>query len=203
MASPPSQRQQHNITLRKAQPSEAAQIAALGRDVFSITFGHSITPKQLQAYLDESYSLEAVASDVRDPIKDMIVATTVAAMDAEEELGGREADGAEGVTEVIVGFALLTRNTTEPCLSNLSDLIELQRLYVHPAYHGKGVGKMLIQHLEKMASEHGYKNIWLGVWEENQKAQKVYERMGYQRAGEHDFTMGDVVQTDLVLVKGL
>ena len=40
-------------------------------------------------------------------------------------------------------------------------------------------------------------------WEENFKAQKVYERMGFRKVGQHDFKMGNCVQTDWILTKRL
>ncbi|KAK9386682.1 acyl-CoA N-acyltransferase [Lipomyces mesembrius] len=175
--SPPS------ITIRRARSQDVASVAELGTHVFSITFGHSVSSQQLQAYLSESYSIPATAKDVTDPMKDMIVATSQ--------------DGA------IVGFALLTRGTSEPCITHLESTIELQRIYVHPTYHGNGVGKILIKKLEDIANQQGFKYIWLGVWEENYKAQKVYEKLGYRVVGDHDFTIGEVVQRDHIMVKEL
>ncbi|ODQ69389.1 hypothetical protein LIPSTDRAFT_7040 [Lipomyces starkeyi NRRL Y-11557] len=172
-----------SISIRRARPQDVASVAELGAHVFSITFGHSVSPQQLQAYLSESYSIPATAKDVADPMKDMIVVTSQ--------------DGA------IVGFALLTRGTSEPCIAHLESTIELQRIYVHPTYHGNGVGKILAKKLEDIAKEQGFKYIWLGVWEENYKAQKVYERLGYRVVGDHGFTIGEVVQTDHIMVKEL
>lgn len=173
---------QQAIAIRQAQPQDAAKVAELGAHVFTITFGHSVPLPELQAYLAESYSIEATAKDIADPMKDMIVASNE-----------------EGH---IVGFALLTRGTTEPCVAHLSSSIELQRVYVDPDYHGNGIGKSLVNKLEGMAIHQGFRNIWLGVWEENHKARKMYEKVGYTVVGDHDFTIGEVVQTDQILVKG-
>ena len=46
--------------------------------------------------------------------------------------------------------------------------------------------------------------VWLGVWEENVKAQRFYGRWGFEeQLGTHDFVMGDTKQTDLLIVKWL
>jgi len=174
-------RSQQKIDIRPAQNNDVAKVAELGAHVFSITFGHSIPLPELQAYLDKSYSIDATTKDLEDPMKNMIV--------ARNQKGN------------IVGFALLTRGTTEPCITNLEGTIELQKLYVDPAYHGYGIGKLLANKLEEMAKDQGFRNIWLGVWEENYKAQKVYEKLGYSVIGDHDFTIGEVVQTDLIMYK--
>ncbi|KAF3353074.1 Myosin regulatory light chain cdc4 [Verticillium dahliae VDG1] len=57
--------------LRRATLQDAEAVSALGSSVFSATFGHSVTPQQLQAYLDESYSVAATARDIEDTQKDM------------------------------------------------------------------------------------------------------------------------------------
>ena len=41
--------------------------------------------------------------------------------------------------------------------------------------------------------------IWLGVWERNFKAIKFYERFGFKKFGEHEFVLGDDVQTDWLM----
>lgn len=135
------------------------------------------------AYLDEAYSLSATAKEITNPKKDLIVAT-----DSKNQ---------------IIGFVLLTRGTTDPCLEGLNKTIELQRLYVHPQAHGGGVGKLLAKHVEEMARKQGFENLWLGVWEENVKARKIYEKLGFTKVGSHNFKTGQVVQTDFIMAKRL
>ncbi|KAF9880063.1 major facilitator superfamily transporter [Colletotrichum karsti] len=172
-----------SINIRPATLDDTQAIAELGCHVFSVTFGHSVEPHELKAFLDESYSLEAVAKDLSDPNKDTILATDL------------EGD--------ILGFAMLTRGSTEPCVADLEATVELQRIYLYPKAHGTGTAKALADRLEDMAREQGFKNIWLGVWEENFRARKAYEKWGYKRVGTHDFVVGSVVQTDDILTKQL
>ncbi|KEF57961.1 uncharacterized protein A1O9_05883 [Exophiala aquamarina CBS 119918] len=172
-----------HIGIRDAVGEDVDCIANLGAHVFSTTFGHSVPAHELQAYLDESYSATAIRQDVGHPNKNMIVATTP--------------------DNAIVGFALLTRGTSEPCIDYIDNKVELQRIYVHLDHHGLGIGKALVGRIEDMAREQGFKHIWLGVWEENLKARRVYEKLGYTFAGDHDFTIGEVVQTDHIMIKPL
>ena len=106
-------------------------------------------------------------------------------------------------TGAIVGFALLTRGSTEPCIGHLKDTVELQRIYIDTRVQGKGIGKLLAMSMEEKAKEQKFKYIWLGVWEENHRARIVYEKLGYKRVGDHDFTIGGVVQKDFIMVKRL
>ena len=180
-----------DVRLRKASLADAQSIAQLGAHTFSASYGHSLPREELQTYLDESYSLDAISQQISDPSKDMIVATT------------RSPD--PNSEDVITGFALLTRGTTELCLSHLPapTTIQLHRMYIQPDYQGHGIAKLLASQLEDIARIQGYTYMWLGVWVENTKAQRIYERMGYEKVGARDFVLGKVVQTGWVLVKKL
>lgn len=181
------------ITIRNARSGDVDQVIQLGSHVFNLSFGHSLEPQDLQAYLDEAYTQDAIADEIADPKKDLLVATIPAT--PREDL--------DASREKVVGFVLLTRGSSDPCIDNLESKIELQRLYVHADHQGSGIGKLLTKRVEEMAREERYEHMWLGVWEENFKAQKVYEKLGYKRVGEHGFKMGECVQTDLILVKDL
>ncbi|KAH6981537.1 acetyltransferase [Ilyonectria sp. MPI-CAGE-AT-0026] len=169
--------------IRHARASDATAIAELGAYVFSATFAHSVQPNELQQFLDESYTTAAVTKDINDPKKNIIVITN-----SDDE---------------IIGFAYLTRGSSEPCIVDLTDTVELQRIYVHPSTHGRGIGSLLVSEIEKMAREQGFKHIWLGVWEENNNAIRAYQKWGYKQVGDHDFVIGSIVQTDHIMLKEL
>lgn len=173
----------NTILIREARVQDLEQVQRLGSHVYSTTFGHSLPSSDLQLYLDEFRSLDAIKQDFADPHKDFIVATDL-----------------EGI---IVGFALLTQATSEPCIDHVDSKVELQRLYVAIEHHGRGIGKLLARRLDEVARTKGFRYVWLGVWEENYKAQKVYRSLGYEKVGDHDFTMGNVVQNDWIMMKEL
>jgi len=171
------------VTIRAAGSKDVEAIAALGTQVFASAFGYSMPASDLQDYLIAAYSASSVALDLSNPNIDTIVACDHA--------------------DRVVGFSQMTRGTTEDCLEGSEKPVELKRLYVSQDYQGSGVGKKLIQRIEEMAWDGGFATLWLGVWEENFKAHKVYERMGFKRVGYHDFKMGTCIQTDFVMSKKL
>ncbi|KAH7361883.1 acyl-CoA N-acyltransferase [Plectosphaerella cucumerina] len=171
------------IQIRNATDADIPAIIKLGRRVFTKSFGHSVEPHELQAYLDSAYTVAAITKDFEDPDRDTIVATTD--------------DGR------LAGFAMLTRNSVEPCVKDVEKTVELQRIYVDDTLQGCGVGGKLSRAIDDMAREQGFANIWLGVWEENLIAQRAYERWGYAKVGKHDFAVGPVVQTDDIMLKKL
>jgi ribosomal protein S18 acetylase RimI-like enzyme len=172
------------FTIRQAATTDAAAISELGTQVFAATFAHAVEPHDLRAFLEQSYSTTASAADLGDAMKDVIVATDV--------------DGQ------IAGFAYLTRGSGEPpCVGHVPDRAKLQRVYVRTSAHGKGVGRLLATTVEAMARDQGFKNIWLGVWEENKNAIAAYTKWGYQRVGDQDFVIGSVVRMDHIMLKGV
>ena len=73
---------------------------------------------------------------------------------------------------VIKGFATLRRNSSEPCIDELESKIELQRLYIDVSSHRQGVGTLLMKYLVDIAKGEGFRNPWLGTWDENDKGEQ-------------------------------
>ncbi|KAL1614673.1 hypothetical protein SLS54_009546 [Diplodia seriata] len=182
---------QHPILIRPALPTDAPAIAALGAHVFSATFGHSVSPDELSAYLSKEYTPASITCDLQNASKDTFVAV-------DSNASNNASNNAK-----ILGFAVLTQGTSEPCVDALESKVELQRIYVDTIAQGRGVGGMLAREVEGVAREKGFEHVWLGVWEENAGAQRAYERWGYGKVGQHDFVIGTVVQTDWIMVKKL
>jgi ribosomal protein S18 acetylase RimI-like enzyme len=61
---------------------------------------------------------------------------------------------------------------------------DLERIYVHPASWGEGVGRRLLDHVERTVRDRGGERIELGVMAENDRAVGFYEAAGYTRADE-------------------
>ena len=68
---------------------------------------------------------------------------------------------------------------THPLMKPESYLL-LDMLVVDPAYHRKGVGKMLVEHAQQRAKEEGYPRVEIKVYDNNQSALDFYGSMGYQ-----------------------
>ncbi len=64
------------------------------------------------------------------------------------------------------------------------EICEMKRLYVRPAYRGKGVGRILAEAICREAKEAGYKCIRLDTVEPMMKdAVGLYRRLGFQEIG--------------------
>jgi diamine N-acetyltransferase len=104
--------------------------------------------------------------------------------------------------EGIVGFLRL-RKSDEVADKLGNNSIELHRLYIHPDYKGMGIGNKLMETALTYSRQSKFDWIWLGVWEKNLNAQKVYAKWGFEKFSEHTFHMGNDAQTDWLMKKAL
>ncbi|KAH8679932.1 acyl-CoA N-acyltransferase [Tricladium varicosporioides] len=179
---PPSPSSTTKIGIRRSTSQDAQSIADLGREVFTTTFGYGLSPTDLATYLSTAYSLSTIVSELKNPELTTLVATN---------------------GEEIVGYIQLIEGEEDECVKGLEDPILLQRFYVHTAWHGQGVGRKLMDEIERVARGMGKMTIWLSVWEENHKSMAVYAKLGFEKIGMRDFVAGECVQRDWILWKKL
>jgi diamine N-acetyltransferase len=174
-----------DIIIGHATPSDAAAIAKIGAETFATTFGFSVSAEDLADFLTTTYTAESTLADMRD--------SAIATFTARDSAGK------------ILGFVQLVRGLTEPCVpgDDATKHAELRRLYVDGSAHGRGIGSKLVAAVEAQAREEGFEQLWLTVWEKHPGAQKLYQRLGYEKVGSTDFLTGACVQTDWVLSKAL
>jgi ribosomal protein S18 acetylase RimI-like enzyme len=77
-------------------------------------------------------------------------------------------------------------------------MTKIHKIYVLPATQGKGVGKKLIDRIEKIAAQNKNQTLSLNVYRKN-PAIEFYEKLGFKSVKEvdidvgHGFTMNDFV----------
>ncbi|KAI1437646.1 acyl-CoA N-acyltransferase [Xylaria sp. CBS 124048] len=173
-----------NIGIGSPYPSEAAAIAQVAAASFTGAFGHVVPPQDLATFLAATYSEAAILARMEDPSQRLLVA--------------RNGRGD------VLGLVSLGLGRSDPCLAgDAATHVELGSLYVDTSTHGRGVGSALISAVEAEARAKGFKLVWLSVWEHNDRAQKLYKRLGYEYAGILQFLTGESSYTDWVLCKKL
>jgi ribosomal protein S18 acetylase RimI-like enzyme len=79
------------------------------------------------------------------------------------------------------------------------EALEIQRIYVLQEFQGQQIGQQLLLQAIAIAKNKKVDSIWLGVWENNKKALQFYKKNGFEAFDKHVFTLGNEVQTDLLL----
>ena len=77
--------------------------------------------------------------------------------------------------------------------------MELERIYVLPAYQGKGHGQFMLEWVKSRARSLGKQYLWLGVWKKNTDAVRFYESTGFSIFGEHPYYIGKDRQMDWLM----
>ncbi len=80
---------------------------------------------------------------------------------------------------------------------------ELSKIYVLPDHHGAGTSRLLMAAAIDSAQERGAAAVWLGVNQENERAQKFYAKSGFTRVGTKRFLVGDRYEHDFVFERVL
>ena len=102
-------------------------------------------------------------------------------------------------------FAGYLKLNEAPAQTELHDraALEIERIYVAREFQGLGFGKRLMDRALAEARSRKKAYVWLGVWENNEKALRFYRSYGFYPAGTHVFVMGDDAQTDYLMRKDL
>lgn len=169
------------ITLKKCGSEDLADLQTIGIETFTDTFAAHNTPEDLQAYLDKAYDPEKLKAEL------LTEGSTFWFLYDGEEL--------TGYMKINVGAALTEKMD--------ADALEVERIYIRPAFKRRGLGKYLIDKAIESARTQAKELIWLGVWEHNVNAIAFYEKMGFVHTGAHSFFMGDDEQTDFIMTKKL
>jgi len=152
-----------------ATADHAQTIAYIGRTAFRTAFSHLFNNKcELEDYLDYTYHVDKIAGSLRKQNNQYFLAMA----------GG-----------VPVGFAKLKKHSLNDELDFLFQA-ELQKLYVLPAYHGKGIGDALMNMVIAAAETMEPDCLWLDTHVSNSRAIRFYENHGFTKSGTRQFTIG-------------
>lgn len=168
----------------RIEPLKSVNLEALrqiGRDTFLETFGARNTAENMAQYLEDGFAPEKVKLELENEYSLFY--------------------GAFNEGQLIAYLKL----NLGPAQTELKDPagLEIERIYVLQAFHGTGVGQLLYDKAIEVARQHQLDYVWLGVWEENKRAIRFYEKNGFVPFSQHVFWVGAEAQTDLMMKKVL
>lgn len=157
---------------------ELAEVAAL---TFPLACPPHTTDEAKAAFIAGHLTEAHFAGYLADPARDVLVAV---------------------VDDAIAGYVMLIEG--EPTDADVAAAIsirptvELSKCYVHPGHHGAGVAGALMDAAVDSGRIRGAAGLWLGVNQENGRAQAFYMKHGFERVGVKRFLVGDRYEDDYV-----
>ncbi len=172
---------QNSLKITVAGKPDAQLLVDISRRTFYDSFARFNTKENMDKFMNEQLTKERIIAEVNDPSYIFLIAW-----------GGDEP----------LGYVCMRKSHMPPGLY-YREAMEISRIYVEQKAIGMGVGHALMQKSIDIAKEKNIQVIWLGVWEENQRAIDFYHKWGFKRFSQHIFMLGDDVQTDWLMSKEL
>jgi ribosomal protein S18 acetylase RimI-like enzyme len=162
------------------------ELAAVAARTFPLACPPSTPLENIASFIGTNLSATRFADYLADPQRAILI--------AQQE--GR-----------IVGYAMLIRGVDEDTdvqrAVEIRPAAELSKLYLLPDYHGAGTATTLMETTLATAAEWGARCLWLGVNQENQRAQRFYVKSGFKVNGTRTFQVGARRENDYVMVREL
>ena len=168
------------MKVRAALATEAPAYTEFARATFIATYAADNSPAVLAQHLERAFTVAQQQADLLDPARTTLV------------LEAPDASWA--------GFAVL-RTHQAPADVRGGNPVELERIYVGAAWQGCGAGHQLMDACVERAAANGHDALWLGVWTENHRARRFYQKEGFVEVGLHQFDFGGELQDDVLMAR--
>ena len=172
----------NEIKIRVAGETDAETIVIISRETFYSTYSAFNTEANMYNFMQEFFSPEKIRQELQEKHTKYLIAYNDSG---------------------IAGYVKLKDKSLPEINLNNDNVIEIARIYTSTNNINKGIGSMMMNECIKIAKELKRDYIWLGVWENNLRAFKFYERFGFKKTGEHLFALGDDIQTDWLMIKDM
>ncbi len=158
-----------SLSFRDAVPDDAGALTSLARKTFTDKFGHLYNPDDLAAFLEESHSPELYRDWLAD--SDVLV---------------RVCEAGDGDLKAYLLCSPLSLPAPDP----ESGALELKRVYVDASAQGRGIGSRFIDEALVWARGQNAPEMYLSVYSGNLDAQRLYDRLGWEKVAEFLFPVG-------------
>jgi len=126
----------------KATLNDLEKLQKIGKQTFVETFSAVNNAENMVKYLEENLSLEQLLSELNDSNAAFYLALN---------------------NNDVVGYLKLNTGVAQTELKDNQSL-EIERIYVLKAFHGKNIGQLLFEKAIQEAKKIHVTYVWLGVW---------------------------------------
>jgi len=165
------------MKIRKANIQDIEKLKEIGKRTFYETFSSENSEENMTEYLENGFSTEKLKSELTDPNAEFYFA----------ELDGKT-----------IGYLKVNYGQSQTEIKD-KNALEIERIYILKEFHGKKAGQLLYGKAIELAKKNGVDYVWLGVWEQNPRAIRFYEKNGFVPFDKHIFKLGDDEQTDIMM----
>jgi ribosomal protein S18 acetylase RimI-like enzyme len=170
-----------SLTIFRAEPDDAVPLHELAAATFALACPPDTTQASIDAFIALTLSTERFAEHLDDDARDIFLAV---------------ADGEP------VGYTMIVNQspTDADVVAAVTVLptIELSKFYVLKGHHGDGVAAELMAATLEAARTRAAASVWLGVNQQNERANRFYEKHGFVTVGTKKFLVGDRWENDFV-----
>lgn len=157
--------------------TEIDGLQKIGRQTFHETFASANTEENMSKYLDEGFSIGKLTAELNDKNAEFYFAY---------------------LNNTVAGYLKINTGQSQTELKGEKS-VEIERIYVLKEFQGRNVGQSLYHKALSIARREKAQYVWLGVWEQNQKAINFYRKNGFVEFDKHIFRLGDDNQTDIMM----
>jgi ribosomal protein S18 acetylase RimI-like enzyme len=154
-------------------------VRAIGAATFLESYGRLNTKKNMKGYLASAFSRERIKTELKNKKSSFYLLKQ-----GEDILGYIKIN--------FPGAGAVCRD---------KNYLELERMYLLKKYQRKGLGKLLLKKVNKIAATNKMDGVWLGVWSKNPLAINFYKKNGFAKCGKQIFILGKDRQVDYVMKK--
>ena len=167
-------------------PADAHRVSALAIETFPLACPPGTTRENIDRFCSTKLSPEAFEAYLADP-----QVSIWCAFEADE----------------LVGYVMtVSGEPDDPDIASAVSrrpTVEISKIYVQASAHGSGIAQQLMDVAVEDAKARGVQSVWLGVNQQNERANTFYERNGFLVVGERRFQVGDSLEEDFVREKVL
>lgn len=151
------------ITIIPATPNDYKTIQEIANKTWPITYGEILSKEQLDYMMDLIYSEESLISQIQKKAQLFYIAYDESS---------------------VVGFIAIEHHYKNEAVTRI------HKIYILPETQGKGIGKLLIDEVQKLATENNSVSLSLNVNRFN-KALTFYQKIGFKIVAEENIDIGN------------
>lgn len=165
------------MNIRRVGIQDVEKLREIGMKTFTETFSSDNSAENMKEYLENGFSIKKLTSELTDKNAEFYFA----------EIDGK-----------VIGYLKINFGQSQTEIKD-HNALEIERIYVSKDYHGQKIGQNLYHKAIELAKEKNVEYVWLGVWEENPRAIRFYEKNGFVAFDKHIFKLGNDEQTDIMM----